>query len=276
MALRDQPYLPLYIQDFLTDEKLNECSASATGVYIKIMCLMHKSQDYGQILLKQKDKQTPKQTNEPKILFANKLAKLLPFDIQTILSGLTELLDENVLKIDGDFLIQKRMFEDGLLSLKRSESGSYGAEVKKEKGRNFAIPKPQANTEYEYDNENIDRKEGGMGEGKEDWRTMPGPEKYDLALPEIKSGAACEMYYFTNKVRLTKDQIETIWIVFKNQNFTGEKFYSSPQDTYSHFINWIKTQKINGTDSIGTSKNSKQSAAVERLLKPFNGNFEIK
>lgn len=32
MALRDQPYLPLYVQDFLTDEKLRECSYEAEFV----------------------------------------------------------------------------------------------------------------------------------------------------------------------------------------------------------------------------------------------------
>ena len=58
MALRDQPYLPLYIQDIMTDEELNECSASTHGIYIKgIICLMHKSKAYGKILLKQKYKQ---------------------------------------------------------------------------------------------------------------------------------------------------------------------------------------------------------------------------
>ena len=58
MALRDQPYIPLYVQDFMTDEKLSECSAESTGVYIRAMCIMHKSQEYGTVLLKQKDKQT--------------------------------------------------------------------------------------------------------------------------------------------------------------------------------------------------------------------------
>ena len=61
MALRDQPYLPLYIQDFLTDEKLMECSASAVGIYIKVMCILHKQDEYGVLLLKQKDKQSDKQ-----------------------------------------------------------------------------------------------------------------------------------------------------------------------------------------------------------------------
>ena len=71
MALRDQPYIPLYIQDFLTDEKLIECSAESTGVYIRLMCIMHKSDEYGTILLRQKDKQNSNNC----LNFANKLAK---------------------------------------------------------------------------------------------------------------------------------------------------------------------------------------------------------
>ena|SRR5688572_27476339 len=133
MALRDQPYLPLYIQDFLTDEKLNECSAASTGVYIKIMCLMHKSEDYGKILLKQKDKQKDSKTHN----FATKFAKLLPFDLPTIESALKELLDEGVLKYEGDYLVQKRMVEDNELSVKRSVSGRLGGEAKAEH-RKFA------------------------------------------------------------------------------------------------------------------------------------------
>jgi len=49
MALRDQPYLPLYVQDFLTDEKLMECSAETTGVYIRLLCILHKQKEYGQM-----------------------------------------------------------------------------------------------------------------------------------------------------------------------------------------------------------------------------------
>ena len=75
MALRDQPYLPLYVQDFLTDEKLMECSASATGIYIRIMCIMHKSDEYGVILLKQKDKQSTNQI----ISFTIKLALYMTY-----------------------------------------------------------------------------------------------------------------------------------------------------------------------------------------------------
>jgi len=61
MALRDQPYIPLMVKDWLTDEKLKECSASSLGVYVYIMCAMHKSREYGTILLKQKNKQTSDQ-----------------------------------------------------------------------------------------------------------------------------------------------------------------------------------------------------------------------
>jgi len=141
MALRDQPYLPLYVQDYLTDEKLNMCTASTQGIYIKIMCIFHKSETYGGILLKQKDKQ-----NENICLnFALKFAKLLPFDLREIKNAITELLDEKVLLIDGDFLYQKRMVKDNNISEKRSLSGSNGGKKTQSKTKNLLKQKVKQN-----------------------------------------------------------------------------------------------------------------------------------
>ena len=146
MARKDRPYLPLYVQDFMTDEKLMECSAAATGVYIRIMCIMHKSEPYGTVLLKQKDKQNAKQNAKQNEIFACKLARHLPYDLATILGGLDELLAEGCLQIDGDLLVQKRMFEDGNLSETRSESGTLGG-ITTQENKNFAKAKPQANSQ---------------------------------------------------------------------------------------------------------------------------------
>ena len=106
MALRNQPYIPLYIQDYLTDEKLNMCSLKSQGVYVKIMCILHKQKEYGALLLKQKDKQ-----NESKCLnFALKLARLLPVTISDLDEAIQELVDEDVLQIAGDELQQNREY----------------------------------------------------------------------------------------------------------------------------------------------------------------------
>ena len=150
MALRDQPYLPLYIQDFLTDEKLMECSASTTGVYIRLMCVMHKSEKYGTILLRQKFKQTDKQISN----FATQIAKHFPYDFACIFAALTELIEEKVLIIDGDFLIQKRMVKDAEISEKRATAGKKGGDVtnkSKTKDKKFATAKEVANSENEYE-----------------------------------------------------------------------------------------------------------------------------
>lgn len=143
MALRDQPYIPLYIQDFLTDEKLIECSAEATGVYIRLMCILHKSEDYGKILLKQKDKQTDKQSKN----FALKIAKQMPYPVDVVTRAIDELLAEKVLTIENDFLIQKRMVSDNLLSLKRAQAGKKGGE--------FAQAKIKANPKANPENEDV-------------------------------------------------------------------------------------------------------------------------
>lgn len=180
MALRDQPYLPLYVQDYLTDEKLNACCAATQGVYIKIMCILHKSEDYGKILLKQKDQQNPQQIKN----FAGKLAKLLPFTESEIESALTELIDERVMTIDGNTLFQKRMVKDGELSEKRAFAANRSVE-KRSKNEKFAIAKPsakpQANSENEdeYENEDVieieDEKKPSIQETRfaEFWKVYP-------------------------------------------------------------------------------------------------------
>jgi hypothetical protein len=153
MALRNQPYLPLYVQDYLTDEKLNECSAATQGVYIKLLCIMHKSKEYGCILLEQKYKQKISTC----FAFASKLANHLPFNENIIFSALEELIKEGVIKIDGDKIYQSRMVKDNLISIKRSKAGKIGGDKNifaqaniKAKGK----AKVEANTEYEYDNVN--------------------------------------------------------------------------------------------------------------------------
>lgn len=146
MALRDQPYLPLYIQDIMTDEKLNECCAATHGVYIKgIMCLMHKSEEYGKILLKQKDQQTGNKVKN----FALKIAKHTPYSEEEIEAALFELLAEKVLYIDGDSLCQKRMINDNAISQARSAAGKTSAEIKKTKSskrKKFVSTKPITNS----------------------------------------------------------------------------------------------------------------------------------
>jgi HD superfamily phosphohydrolase len=151
MALRDQPYIPLYIQDIMTDEKLNECSAATHGIYIKgLMCLMHKSEEYGKILLKQKYKQNAKQSKN----FACQLAKHLPYTVEEIEQAIDELVGEGVCQLEGGILSQKRMIKDNDISIKRAFAGSKGGK----KSSNFAQAKTQAkeqaNSEYEYEIEN--------------------------------------------------------------------------------------------------------------------------
>ncbi len=152
MALRDQPYLPLYVQDFLTDEKLAQCCAESAGVYIYLLCLMHKSHDYGKILLRQKEQQKERQVSN----FAVKLARQMPYDVPTIERALDELIDEKVLYTDGNALCQKRMIKDADLSEKRSYAGKKGAESSNKRFKTnsrFAAAKQTAKAPANTENE---------------------------------------------------------------------------------------------------------------------------
>ena len=155
MALRNSPYLPLYVQDFLTDEKLVDCSASANGVYIRLMCILHKSEPYGKILLKQKYKQSESMC----LNFASMLLRQMPYSMSEIHDGLEELLDNKIIEIEGDYLLQKRMVKDGELSEKRAVAGQKGGKKSlgiclskmSSKSKSKNISKSEANSENEND-----------------------------------------------------------------------------------------------------------------------------
>ncbi len=151
--LRDLPYLPLYTKDFSTDEKLAECSAAANGIMIRLMCLLHKSDDYGTLLLKQKHKQSADQVTN----FALQIAKHMPFDFTVIQSGLNELLNEKVIYIEGDKLYQKRMVKDNEISEKRAETGRKGGlktqEKQSDSNKEFAKANDEAKHDIDINNE---------------------------------------------------------------------------------------------------------------------------
>ncbi len=154
MPLTNQPYLPLYVKDWLTNNKLKVCSAGSHGLLINIMCVMHKEENYGTVLLKQKFKQSSSEVKN----FALMFAKLLPFDLLEIEKYLNELMEDDVLKIDNDLLKCERMIKDAELSEKRAISGSIGGKKTQQKDIKFAKAntkaKSEANSEYEYVNEN--------------------------------------------------------------------------------------------------------------------------
>jgi len=159
MALRNQPYIPLYVNDFVTDEKLMECSAESTGVYIRLMCILHKQEEYGTILLKQKYMQNGKQNKN----FAHMFAKQMPYSAEIIERSLDELEQEGVITVSENCLSQKRMVKDGKLSDTRSKAGSVrwkkGFAYAKPKANAYAKPQAnitaniEANTEYDNDND---------------------------------------------------------------------------------------------------------------------------
>lgn len=120
-SLRKSPYLPLYVDAFIGDEKLNECSAAACGVYVRILCLMHKSEEYGRIRLVGRDR-----TRGDIADFADKLSLHMPYRRSLIRGALAELIDAGVLYIERRALCQKRMIRAASVSEKRSACGRLG------------------------------------------------------------------------------------------------------------------------------------------------------
>lgn len=245
MALRDQPYFPLYVQDYLTDEKLNNCSAATQGIYIKIMCILHKQVNYGQLLFKQNSKQKLSTGLNAIQYFASILSKQLTFDLSEILPALTELIEEDVLQITEDGLSQKRMVKDFNTSQARSEAGKKGGGnpiLFKQKVKHQFKQKDKQNPEYEieYENENeSNKRKRGAGE-----------------KPKLNFGSLQDSF---------SEKWET-WIRFKKEQF--KQSYKNPESEQLAINSLIEISK---GDYISAEKIINQS--ISNLWK---GLFELK
>lgn len=125
-----------------------------------------------------------------------------------------------------------------------------------------------------YINIDINKEKGGKGiggtgekgeggEGSSNWAGMPGTEQLTLELPDIKAGSAKLLMELAG-VKATDEQVLKLWEIFKVQNFTGKRWYSAADDAYSHFINWSKTQKINGTGHEHAGPDAKLGTSTAR------------
>jgi uncharacterized protein YdaU (DUF1376 family) len=229
MALRNQPYFPLYVQDVLTDEKLVECSAASIGIYIFIMCVMHKSKEYGTILLKQKDKQTPIQSTN----FALKLVKHLPFTFEQIEKAIEELHEEEVLIMEGDRLIQKRMVKDNAISVSRSKAGAKGGKKTQEKGK-FAKANEEAKDEASSENEN---------ESENESKNIIERNKQEISSSHIW------IDQIAMKKKLEHHEVDNYLLQFIDDLELKGEMDKPLKDIKQHFVNWlnIKLKESKGT-----------------------------
>ncbi|HOT32710.1 MAG TPA: conserved phage C-terminal domain-containing protein [Petrotogaceae bacterium] len=270
MARKDKPYLSLYVQDFMSDEKLRECSAESVGVYIFVMCVLHKSDTYGSMKIKDKyfcldfaytfayDFASP---------CASMLVRHLPFSEEVIRNSLTELIKEGVLSIDteNNILYQKRMVNDGLLSETRAKAGSKGGKISKRLSKDVSKTKAnsqaniQANTDIDIDNE-IDN-------------------DIDISLPikDLKDKEIRDIVEYLNEkagtnYRYTSEKTKTLIRARMNEKYTVEDFYTVIDKKTDEWKNteqekYLRPETLFGTkfESYLNQKNGKPKSTFEIL-----------
>lgn len=217
MALRDQPYIPLYVKDVLTDEKLIECSAAAHGVYFRLLCILHKQKIYGKL----KMIAPYKISEEPVDCFTEMLSKQMPFPREIIANGLTELLGHEVLKFDGAYLMQKRMVSDNSLSVKRAKAGKKGG---RKSADEFAKANAKAKTQANTVNANAIANGSSVLE----------KNKSELLADQIFHEQVCMAFSIDMEPMMERLK------QFIDQKSIGEELEKPLPDCQRHFRNWLK------------------------------------
>ena len=197
MALSKQPYFPLYVRDYMSDERLSFCSLGAVGLFFRLICIMHLSEQYGHYILNKNSlknlarfsrKKDTRSGAEKGVLEGSKecsesarealvnalstqLSKSTSNTKTAVKNALNELIDAGILVLTDNGFYQPEMVKMDELSQKRAISGEKGVIAKRKKKENlrskgsndfaeaFAIAKCEANSENEIEIENANENE---------------------------------------------------------------------------------------------------------------------
>jgi len=125
MGRKRNPYLPLYTRDILSSPRCRALSEAAAGVYLFLLCRLNEPPVPGAYRLRDWDPHPTWQRSKTQQClatadkqsrlqyFASMLAKNdLPWKQAGILAGLQELYRYGIIVVEGDMLVQPRMFKD--------------------------------------------------------------------------------------------------------------------------------------------------------------------
>lgn len=259
-----KPAILFYTKDWLTDINLQSCSISAQGLWIKLMCIMHGSDEYGKILLKQMFNEIPNLDYNLSWINCKKLAGICGLTVETFTPLITELLTNNVARID-DFgnMYSKRMINDENLSIIRKEAGGKGGKKTAQQLKKLSKKKiAKANLENVNENVNESKNENDY---ENFISTYSSWHKTVIGIPAKISGA---------DGKAMKDIITYLSSATKDTQSTGIKALKFILDNYSRWnkfhqnqtkltqINYNLTNILNSIKN-GNSNSNSQSASLE-------------
>lgn len=124
MKRKKLPYLALFIDDWMASAKVRKCSETTRGVYIDILCVLHKEKRRGSYSLHNQELKPMNSRSKTQLAlakpaeiqrlpyFAEFLVKRTGSSKSVILKALQELYHREILVVEGDTLIQPRMYRD--------------------------------------------------------------------------------------------------------------------------------------------------------------------
>jgi DNA-binding Lrp family transcriptional regulator len=132
-----KPWMKFFPADWIGDERLRLCSLAARGLWVDLMCLMHKGEPYGHLLV---NGLTPNN---------KQLSRMLGASATEIHARLKELRDAGVFSLtDFSVIYSRRMVRDGERQAKLHEQGKLGGNPNlkpktKPKDKSALNPRPQ-------------------------------------------------------------------------------------------------------------------------------------
>lgn len=228
-----EPYSKFYWSDWRGDPKLRMCSLAARGLWMDILCIMHENEGYFTL---ERDKE-----------FYKRIARFFQISRINFEKLLKELIENNVVSIDGNRIFSRRMIRDIERSKTNKLNGKNGGNpaitskiriTKPDNQTGYPPPEPEgypprlSTSVITHGNSQIARSQIPDPERKPlgQFASMPGAEKIPLPT-DIPAD------WLSESVEIKKwnePTAKAVWEKFK-------EFYNGKTKTYIQWkVDWCK------------------------------------
>ena len=163
----------------------------------------------------------------------------------------------DLFKIVNDYFYSERLIEHLEIRRNLSDAGKLGAKKRWDKVINGGA----------IGGANAKERKGKEIKGKEIKEIITNGKKFVSTdfkeLPDHYGVSIIQQSLIQKQLVIDKNQVISMWEIFKIQNLTGDNWYNNENEVYKHFTNWLKNQKF---ETNGKSIAEKRIDAMQEYI----------
>lgn len=251
MGRKRNPYLPLYTRDIMSSPRCRALSTTAAGVYLFLLCRLNEPPKPGAFRLSDWEQHPTwrRSLTQQCLANADKYSRLqyfarylskndLPWDRKEVLVGLQELYNLGIIVVEGDMLVQPRMYHDNGFTLPDLDNDGDPEDT--------ILDDPTSGSMASKGDEELSENNGAKKRTENGTKKVPKKVQKNVPNSRARASRALSIEYENNNIKDNNSKSIKEKGVGKTKYSANVEMQSAPQQPVEPLADAVKVQDDEG------------------------------